>query len=61
MLSSEFSQEIGALVRRLESRVRTEPSLQHQTVLSAQESIERAIVVLCSEWLELEREAWRDR
>jgi len=61
MLSSEFSQEVGALVRRLEGRIRNEPSLQNESVMSAQEAIERAIVVLCAEWMELEREAWRDR
>lgn len=56
MLTSEFIPEMGALLRRLEGRVQNEPSLRTEDVRTVQDHVERAIVVLVAEWVELERQ-----
>lgn len=55
MLSSEFTQELGALIRRLETRVRLDPVLQHENVEGVQKDIEDAIVTLCAVHIRLGR------
>lgn len=54
MLSSEFSVELGALIRSLEQKVRTEPGL-HTKGDEVLDSLERAIVQLISLHLELQK------
>lgn len=49
MLSSEFSQEMGALLRSLADRVRQEPDLKDSTDVNvALSELDRAIVRLVS-------------
>ena len=48
MLSSEFAPEMGALLRSLEQKVVTEPSLRHEEMDDVIRHIERAIVTLCA-------------
>jgi hypothetical protein len=61
MLSSEFTQEMGALIRRLESRVREDPSLH---TLHATEDLEHwlegAVVTLCSMLIHLQEAKRRE-
>lgn len=45
MLTSEFQQELGALIRSLEGRIRIEPDLQNADNLTL-DHIERAIITL---------------
>lgn len=52
MLSSDFQQELGALLRRLQDKVRTEPSVRSE---DPKDQIERAIIALVSVRLEMER------
>lgn len=57
MLSSEFSNEMGALIRSLESKVRQEPGLM--TTGNSQafttDHLERAIISLIAVYLDLKR------
>lgn len=58
MLSSEFSQEMGALIRSLEQKVRMEPGLFTQpsepaATMFARDHIERAIIALVAIYLSL--------
>ena len=46
MLTSEFNQELGALIRRLEAQIRTNPGLRHDD--DPLTRIEQAIVTLCA-------------
>lgn len=50
MLSSEFNQELGALIRSLEQKVRTEPQTWSNDPLvlgaSVQDNLDRAIINL---------------
>lgn len=46
ILSSEFNQELGALIRRLEAQIRNNPALRHED--DALTRIEQAIVTLCA-------------
>lgn len=55
MLSSEFNQEMGALIRRLEARVRLDPGLQYDGPTSIKAQVEDAIVTLCALHIKLER------
>jgi len=57
MLSSEFAQEMGALLRSLEQRMRTEPALSaaHDPAADALDHIERAIVSLVALHISLRR------
>lgn len=57
MLTSEFEQEMGALVRSLGNRARMEPSLQYGELEDAKATIERAIVTLCALHISLQRQA----
>jgi hypothetical protein len=55
MLSSEFNVEMGALIRRLESRVRLEPKRRGTTPDDPLEKIEQAIVSLIALYFELQK------
>lgn len=57
MLSSEFTPEMGALIRRLETRIRNQPNLRHEDVPAALASIEESIVILCALHMKLTKEA----
>lgn len=64
MLTSEFNQEMGSLIRSLEMRVAREPSLSHQyhegpATLDALDHVERAIVTLIALHITLRKS--RDR
>ena len=61
MLSSEFSHEVGILIRSLEQRVRQEPLLQHQNgTIPPLDHIERAIVTLVALHIALRQRADAD-
>jgi hypothetical protein len=53
MLASEFNQELGALIRRLERRVREDPQLVHPMSEDAERHLENAIVALVALYLKL--------
>lgn len=56
MLTSDFNNEMGALIRSLEQKVRQEPFLTAQPeAIDALESIERAIVCLVALHIKLRR------
>lgn len=58
MLSSEFNQEMGALIRSLERRVRNDPALLHDDgALNALGHIEDAIVALVVLHMKLQKVA----
>lgn len=46
MLTNEFNQELGALIRRLEAQIRNNPGLRHED--DPLTRIEQAIVTLCA-------------
>lgn len=48
MLNSEFTPEMGALIRSLESKVRLYPNLRHEDLNEALDHLEQAIVILCA-------------
>lgn len=48
MLSSELSQEIGALIRGLSQRIRLDPELQIDDIDDVQRRLDEAIVALCA-------------
>jgi len=52
MLSSEFAMELGALIRSLEQKIRTEPDVRQG---SPEDQIERAIIALVQIRLEMNR------
>lgn len=56
MLSSEFSQEVGGLVRSLEQRIRVSPNLQHEDLREVSVKLDELIVVLCALRIQLGRE-----
>jgi hypothetical protein len=60
MLSSEFTQEMGALIRRLEARVRHDPTLINADGEDLLFELEDAIVTLCALHVKLERLGVRD-
>lgn len=53
MLSSEFSAEMGALIRSLETKVRLEPELANADERDALDQLERAIVALVGVYLSM--------
>lgn len=55
MLTSEFLPEMGALIRRLEGRVRNDRTLLTSDGEDLLHEIEDALVVLCVLYLRLER------
>ena len=55
MLSSEFNNEMGALLRSLERRVSTEVSTRHGDMTDALDHIERAIITLVALHIQLRR------
>lgn len=55
MLSSEFNQEMGALVRRLGNRIMLEPGLKESDERDLLEHVEDAIVVLSALYISLSR------
>ena len=57
MLSSDFIQEMGALVRSLEQKIRTEPDVRS---CDPADQIERAIIALVQIRLEMKRGTDRD-
>lgn len=52
MLSSEFIQEMGTLIRSLEQKVRTEPDVRNA---APADQVERAIIALVQLRLEMKR------
>lgn len=60
MLSPEFSQEMGALVRRLEGRVRNDPVLQRADGDDLLYELEDAIVMLCALYFKVQRAGVED-
>jgi len=50
MLNSEFSAELATLIRSLQQRIRTEPTVRSDNPM---DEIERAIIALVQEWLRL--------
>lgn len=57
MLSSEFTPEMGTLIRRLETRVRNQPNLRNEDQREALARIEESIVILCALHIQLTRES----
>ena len=63
MLTSEFNQEMGSLIRSLQTKVAQEPTLRDPEFTGtihaslALDHIERAIVTLCGLWIQLKSEA----
>lgn len=55
MLSSEFNNEMGTLLRSLERRVQTEVEVRHGDKTDALDHIERAIVTLVALHIQLRR------
>lgn len=53
MLSSEFNNEMGSLLRSLAQRVATEPAVRHGETRDALEHIERAIITLVNLHIQL--------
>jgi hypothetical protein len=58
MLSSEFSTEMGSLLRSLEQKVRLDPEVRHGDEKDALDNIERAIITLVN--LHIQLRASRD-
>lgn len=55
MLSSEFSAEMGALIRSLETKIRLEPELAQADERDALDQLERAIVALVGVYLSIKQ------
>lgn len=55
MLSSEFNDEMGALVRSLQGKVIQEPKVQYATEREVLDHIERAIVGLVGLHIQIRR------
>lgn len=55
MLSSEFNNEMGTLLRSLERRVQAEAEVRHGDKTDALDHIERAIVTLVALHIQLRR------
>jgi hypothetical protein len=56
VLSSEFNNEMGALIRSLEQKVRVETAHRADTMTDAQDHLDRAIVSLIALRIELGRQ-----
>lgn len=52
MLNSEFTQEMGALLRRLQEKVRTQPTVRSD---DPKDRIEQAIIALVAIRLDMEK------
>jgi hypothetical protein len=48
MLTSEFVPEMGAMIRRLEQRVREDPQLKEDRQTDVEDDLEAAIITLCA-------------
>jgi hypothetical protein len=55
MLSSEFNNEMGALIRRLGNRIMLEPGLKEEDERDLLQHIEDAIVVLSGLYISLSK------
>lgn len=55
MLSSDFSNELGALLRSLEAQVRFHPEVMHEEYLDTLDHIDRAIVSLVAIRIRMKR------
>lgn len=53
MLSSEFNQEIGALLRAIEARTRQHPNLIHADEREALDRLKDAIIALVAVYISL--------
>ena len=57
MQTSDFNNEIGALIRRLQSQVIRDPSLMYPT-RDHKDALEKAIVALIAAYVALEVKRW---
>lgn len=57
MQTSDFNNEIGALIRRLQSQVIRDPSLMYPTQ-GHKDALEKAIVALIAAYVALEVKRW---
>lgn len=57
MRTSDFNNEIGALIRRLQSQVIRDPSLMYATQ-DHRDALEKAIIALVAAYVALEMKRW---